>query len=100
VTTSSCQRSVPVGCSATSKPATAPSGSPNCCGSPTQPKPPPPSPSATANPKPSGSTSTTNESTSATSRPSPNRYSPPGNRIAPKASIRSCSPQPATSSPN
>ena len=44
------------GCSATSKPAMARSGSPSCTGSPTLQRPPPPSPSATADPKHSAST--------------------------------------------
>ena len=44
-------RSGPAASSATSKPATARSGSPNCTGSPTRPRPPPPSPCVTAEPE-------------------------------------------------
>ena len=49
--TSSSPRSVPAGCSATSRPPTGRSGSPSRCGSATRPKPPPPSRYATANPR-------------------------------------------------
>ena len=82
------------------RPPTGQSGSPSRCGSATLPKPPPPSPYATAGLRRSGSISTTSGSTSATSPPSPNTSSPPGSTTAPKASIRSCSPPPANSSPN
>ena len=96
VTTSNSPRSAPAGCSATSKPATARSGSPSCTGSPTRPRPPPPSPSATADPKRSASTSTGNASTSATPPPSPTASSPPGSTTAAKAWTRSCWPRPAS----
>ena len=93
-------RSAPAASSATSNTPTAPCNSPSCTASPTPPKQQHHSTSAKESRRRSTSTSITIASTSVTSPKPPRMPSPPGPRTWRPALTPSCSPPPASWSPN